>query len=212
PGRRGGTGETVDAPAGDGRRRDGEAWRSTGPYRGGSLLPDLTVIAPVFQQGRLAFLVANRGHHADVGGPTPGSMPADSRTIADEGVLLSNELLLAGGRLREREIAALMEAAGVRGVAERLADHRAAVASNAAGARLLDELCGQLGTEVIHAWMAHVRDNAAEVMRDVIAGLLGGRAERVFRFEDGLDDGTRIAVTITARAGRDGAGPDSWEA
>jgi len=197
----GAMGETVAALLAERTMRDGEAWVSNDPFRGGSHLPDLTVITPVFQQGRLAFLVACRGHHADVGGPTPGSMPADSRTLADEGVLLSNELLVSGGRLREREIGALLEAAGVRGIPERLQDLRAQAASNAAGARLLDELCSQLGTDVVHAWMAHVRDNAAEVMRDVIAGLLAGQPERVFRFEDGLDDGTRIAVTITARAG-----------
>jgi 5-oxoprolinase (ATP-hydrolysing) len=192
----GAMGETVRALLEQREMRPGDVWLSNDPFSGGSHLPDLTVITPVFRDGALAFLVGNRGHHADVGGPTPGSMPAASRTIGEEGVLFSNALLVRGGRLQEDTITAAMEAAGVRGIPERLADLRAQVASNAAGAQLLDALCEQLGTGVVHAWMRHVHDNAAEVMRDVVAGLQDGR------FEDALDDGTAIRVAITVRDGR----------
>jgi 5-oxoprolinase (ATP-hydrolysing) len=192
----GAMGETVAALLDQREMRAGDVWLSNDPFAGGSHLPDLTVITPVFRDGRLTFLVANRGHHADVGGPTPGSMPAASRTIAEEGVLFSNTLLARGGRLQESTITTAMEAAGVREIPERLADLRAQLASNAVGARLLDTLCEQLGTEVVHAWMRHVNDNAAEVMRDVVAGLSDGS------FEDGLDDGTRLCVSITVRDGR----------
>jgi len=196
----GAMGETVRALLADRAMIDGEVWLTNDPYRGGSHLPDLTVITPVFRDGALAFLVANRGHHADVGGPTPGSMPSDSRRIEDEGVLLSNVLLARGGELCSDDLVARFAAAGVRGTEDRLADLRAQVASNAAGARALGDLCDELGTAVVHAWMDHVRANAAAVMRDVLSGLLAGRAERVFRFADGLDDGSPVAVTITVRA------------
>ncbi len=168
----------------------GDAWLVNDPYHGGSHLPDLTVISPVFRDGARAFMVANRGHHADVGGPTPGSMPADSRSIDEEGVLFEGFLLVRDGRLREDELREAMQAAGVRNVPERLADLRAQIAANAAGARLLDELCEGLGTGVVRAWMGHVHDNAAEVMGDVVRSIREGS------FEDGLDDGSRIAVSV----------------
>ena len=196
----GAMGETVAALLAERPMREGDVWLSNDPYKGGSHLPDLTVITPVFRRGALAFLVANRGHHADVGGPTPGSMPPASSTLAEEGVLFSNERLVEAGRLCEREIATLMEAAGVRGIPERLADLRAQIASNAAGVRLLQELCDELGAATVAAWMAHVADNAAAVMRDVLASLLEGRPRRRFAFADGLDDGTRIAVAIDVEA------------
>jgi 5-oxoprolinase (ATP-hydrolysing) len=197
----GAMGETVAALLAERPMREGDVWLSNDPYKGGSHLPDLTVITPVFRRGALAFLVANRGHHADVGGPTPGSMPPVSSSIAEEGVLLSNERLVEAGRLREAEIAALLAAAGVRGVPERLADLRAQVASNAAGAHLLQELCDELGVAAVTAWMRHVSDNAALVMRDVLTALLDGLPRRSFRFADGLDDGTRIAVAIDIEGG-----------
>jgi 5-oxoprolinase (ATP-hydrolysing) len=197
----GAMGETVRALMTERALREGDVWLSNDPFKGGSHLPDLTVMTPVFRDGRPAFLVANRGHHADVGGPTPGSMPADSRTLADEGVLFSNELLVRDGALREAEVGALMEAAGVRGVRDRLADLAAQAASNAHGARLLHGLCDALGTGVVQAWMGHVRDNAAEVMRDVLRRLLDGRDARRFAFEDRLDDGARLRVAIDVRAG-----------
>ena len=199
----GAMGETVRCLLDSQAMRPGDTWLTNDPYHGGSHLPDLTVITPVFRSGGRreardgpAFLVANRGHHADVGGIAPGSMPPDSRSIADEGALFRDFLLVRDGVLREREVTDVLAAAGTRGIPERLADLAAQVACNHAGARLLGGLCDELGLDVVHAWMGHLRRHAAEVMSDVVAGLRGGR------FEDGLDDGSRIRVEITVRDGR----------
>ncbi len=192
----GAMGETVRCLRESVDLRPGDAWLTNDPYRGGSHLPDLTVVSPVFRDGRLAFFVANRGHHADVGGSTPGSMPPDSRTIHEEGVLFSDFLLARDGSFREDAVVACMRAAGVRNIPERLSDLRSQLACNTEGARLLDELCDEYGLSVVHAWMGHVKDNAREVMQDVIANLHGGS------FEDRLDDGSRIRVAITVEGQR----------
>jgi len=175
--------------------RPGDAWLSNDPYGGGSHLPDLTVVSPVFREGALAFFVANRGHHADVGGKSPGSMPPDSHSLAEEGALFADTLLLRDGELREEPVAAIFRAAGTRGVAERLADLRAQVACNVLGVRLLDELCAARGTAFVQRWMALAQDNAEAVMREVVAGLRPGRCV------DRLDDGSIIAVEVR-REGR----------
>ena len=192
----GAIGETVRGLLARCDLRPGDAWLSNDPYGGGSHLPDLTVVSPVFRDGQLAFLVANRGHHADVGGLRAGSMPPDSTRIEQEGALFRDVLLLRDGRLREDGVLATLRAAGARGLDERLGDLRAQVACNVAGARLLHALCDQEGTETVQRWMAAVEDNAAAVMADVVAGLRGGV------FEDGLDDGSRIRVSVTVEDGR----------
>jgi len=192
----GAMGETVRHLLARRPMREGDVWVTNDPYAGGSHLPDITVIRPVFVEGRLRFLVANRGHHADVGGAVPGSMPADSTTIDEEGLLLTQEPLVRDGRLLEDEVRARMEAAGVRGVDERLGDLRGQVACCASGARLLAGLCAQYGVDVVSAWTDHLRAHAAEVMRDVVGGLRDGV------FEDGLDDGTRIRCAVTVADGR----------
>ncbi|MGQ0552249.1 MAG: hydantoinase B/oxoprolinase family protein [Planctomycetota bacterium] len=205
----GAMGETVRAlleQRGD-RLRHGDAWLSNDPYHGGSHLPDLTVMTPVFRDGKLAFLVANRGHHADVGGPTPGSMPADSRHIEAEGALLSNLLLAREGELLTEEVSALLARAGTRGLGERLADLRAQVASNAAGVARLHALCEELGARVVAAWMERVQEHGAAVMEDVLSTLLAGRSTARFHCEDTLDDGTPLAVTVTLHAAHAQAGP-----
>jgi len=192
----GAMGETVRHVLQHCELRDGDAWLSNDPYRGGSHLPDLTVVTPVFREGRLSFLVANRGHHADVGGIAPGSMPPDSRTISEEGALFSGDLLLRDGQLMADAVRDVFVAAGTREPDERMADLGAQVAANCEGARLLHEICDRHGTALIATWMDHVLDNGAEVMADVVAGLSGGR------FEDQLDDGTVVAVSVTVDAGR----------
>ena len=176
--------------------RDGDAWLSNDPYHGGSHLPDITVVTPVFRAGRLAFLVANRGHHADVGGKIPGSMPPRSTSIHEEGALLCDVLLVRDGRLREGEISLQLAAAGARDLPERLADLQAQAAACAHGARLLHALCDERGDAFVTRWMGHVLDNGEAVMADVLAGLRGGS------FRDGLDDGSIVAVNITVADGR----------
>lgn len=173
---------------------------SNDPFRGGSHLPDITVVSPVFIEGRLSFFVANRGHHADVGGMVPGSMPPNSRTIEEEGTCLHDVALVENGRLRERELATLL-AAGlhpVRGIPERLADLAAQASANALGARRLAELVEEHGLAVVQAYMRHVRDDAADAVRELLATLPQG----VHRFADAMDDGSRIEVAVTVSGDR----------
>ncbi len=182
--------------------RAGDAWLTNDPYAGGSHLPDLTVITPVFRDDTLAFFVANRGHHADIGGIVPGSMPAHSTSIHEEGALFTHELIVRDGRLLVDKLVGHFEGGGVRGIPERLGDLRAQVAANTTGAALLDELCAELetpaqpGLAAVGRWMELVADNAAEVMQDVVATLRPGS------FFDTLDDGSRIAVEIRREGDR----------
>ena len=181
--------------------RPGDVYVTNDPYHGGSHLPDVTVITPVFSPaGRRTFFVASRGHHADIGGVAPGSMPPDTRTIDEEGVLIHEFLLVSKGRLREREFVELLSGGPhpARNIRERLGDVQAAVAANAAGVRLLGELIERYGLDVVTAYMRHVRDNAAEAMRAVLGELPDGEHS----FEDFLDDGSRIAVTVRIKGDR----------
>lgn len=176
--------------------RPGDVYAANNPYDGGSHLPDITVVTPVFTaSGVRLFFVANRGHHADIGGAAPGSMPAFSTSIEEEGVLIDNLHIVADGVLREAELrAALLQGPHpARNIPERLSDFQAQVAANLHGAALVQELCGKYGEEAVRRYMGHVRDNAAEIMRAAIAALPQG--EHVF--SDRLECGARIAVCVT---------------
>jgi 5-oxoprolinase (ATP-hydrolysing) len=179
-----------------GRMRPGDVFALNDPYHGGTHLPDVTVVTPVFgtgpASGDIWFYVASRGHHAEIGGVSPGSMPADSRRIEEEGVLIDNWLLVSGGRLREAETLGLLTAAVYpsRNPAANLADLRAQVAANEKGAAELRAMVGQYGLEVVHAYMGHVQENAAEAVRNVIGALADGRCD----YE--LDNGARIRVAV----------------
>ena len=180
----------------DGRGiRRGDAYVLNAPYAGGTHLPDITVIAPVFvsEQGdKPDFFVAARGHHADVGGIAPGSMPPGSRTIAEEGVLLDNVLLLDEGRLCEAELRALLSSGEYpsRNVDQNMADLAAQLAACARGAKGLSAACAEHGTQVVKAYMGHVHANAEEAVRRLVARLSDGR----FRLE--MDNGAVIAVAV----------------
>jgi 5-oxoprolinase (ATP-hydrolysing) len=174
------------------------------PYHGGTHLPDITVVTPVFlpspsPSGRGVepiFYVASRGHHADVGGITPGSMPPFSRTIADEGVLFDNFRLVEGGRLREAELLAALTAGAhpARNPQQNLADLRAQIAANERGVQELQALVGQVGLETVRAYMGHVQDNAEECVRRVITALEDGHCTLP------LDNGAQITVKVTVDA------------
>ncbi|MDE1173430.1 MAG: hydantoinase B/oxoprolinase family protein [Parvibaculaceae bacterium] len=173
----------------------GDVFVLNAPYNGGTHLPDVTVIAPVFGEGDAGaplFYVAARGHHADIGGITPGSMPAHSRTVAEEGVLIDNFRLVDKGRFREAELRALLASGPwpVRNVEQNLADIRAQIAACEKGIQELHRMTGQFGLETVRAYMAHVQDNAEESVRRVI-GIL-----RDARFESVMDDGARICVEV----------------
>ena len=177
-----------------GELRDGDAYLLNSPYAGGTHLPDLTVVAPVFMEAaEPLFFVAARAHHADIGGMTPGSMPAESTAIGDEGVLIEDFLLVDRGRLREEAAAEMLSGAAypVRDLAQNLADLRAQVAANTRGANELRRMVNDFGLEVVRTYMRHVQDNAEEAVRRAIDRLRGGD----FTLE--LDSGAVIAVRVT---------------
>src|SRR6266567_1468367 len=178
-----------------GRMKAGDVTMLNAPYNGGTHLPDVTVITPVFDDpGReILFYVGSRGHHADIGGVTPGSMPPKSCVIEEEGVLIDNFLLVAEGRLREAETVALLSSGRypARNVEQNMADLRAMVAANEKGAQELKLMVGHFGLEVVHAYMRHVQDNAEEAVRRVIDVLKDGE------FNYAMDNGAVIRVRIT---------------
>ena len=194
----GAMGETVRRLVADGPPPcPGDVFVTNDPYRGGSHLPDVTVITPVFHGERLVAFAASRAHHAEIGGAVPGSMPPRSTCLAEEGVLLRSAKLVDRGASREAEIAALLRAGPYpsRRVADNLADLAAQAAANRAGAAGLVELADRIGLDVLLAYMRHLQDEAASKMRRALAALPDGR----FPFVDHLDDGTPIAVTVTIR-------------
>jgi len=193
----GAMGETVRAilaARGDEGLRAGQAVASNDPFHGGSHLPDVTVVSPVFVEGTLAFFVANRGHHADVGGIRPGSMPPDATRIEEEGLRFHDLTLVEDGVFAEDEVRALLGAGPwpVRNPEEMISDLRSQVAANAVGARLLTELCERDGRERVEARMRAVIEDAAEATRELLARLPQGS----HRFEDALDDGSPLVVCV----------------
>jgi len=178
-----------------GTMQAGDVYVLNAPYAGGTHLPDVTVIMPVFVDASPTptFYVAARGHHADIGGITPGSMPPDSTHVDQEGVLLDNIQLVAQGRFLEPEIRDLLTSGQypVRNVEQNLADLRAQVAACTKGAQELERMCGQFGLDVVRAYMQHVQDNAEEVVRRTLSVLKDGR------FEYALDDGAKIVAAVS---------------
>ncbi|MBV7534607.1 hydantoinase B/oxoprolinase family protein [Duganella sp. sic0402] len=177
-----------------GRMRAGDVFMLNDPYNGGTHLPDVTVITPVFDQAgaRILFYVGSRGHHADIGGTTPGSMPPDSRVIEEEGVLINNFKLVDGGQLREAETRALLAGAQhpARNPDQNLADLRAQIAANQKGVDELHKMVAHFGLDVVQAYMGHVQDNAEEAVRRVISALQDGG------FTLPLDNGAQIQVAV----------------
>jgi 5-oxoprolinase (ATP-hydrolysing) len=183
-----------------GRMRPGNVYVLNAPYNGGTHLPDVTVITPVYDdpQREILFYVGSRGHHADIGGITPGSMPPDSKVVEEEGVLIDNFLLVEEGRLREREARALLASGAwpARNVEQNIADLRAQIAANEKGAQELRRMVAHFGLDVVRAYMGHVQDNAEESVRRVIGVLKDGA------FELPLDNGAAIRVRISIGADR----------
>jgi 5-oxoprolinase (ATP-hydrolysing) len=204
--------------------RRGDVYVLNDPYHGGTHLPDVTVVTPVYLDAATAegssppargddavrerplFYVASRGHHADIGGITPGSMPPFSRTIAEEGVLIDNFLLVRDGRLAEAELRALMAGGPwpVRNPDQTLADLRAQIAANEKGVHELRAMVRRFGLDTVLAYMNHVQDNAEESVRRVIDRLaadLRNDGVAANAFELPLDNGAviRVAVTLDAR-------------
>ncbi len=178
-----------------GNIRPGDVFMMNNPFNGGTHLPDVTVITPVFDdaQENIIYTVASRGHHADIGGTTPGSAPPDSRHIEEEGVLIDNFLLVKEGDLQEQQTRDLLSSAKYpcRNVDQNMADLSAQIAANATGARELQKITRQFGLETVHAYMGHVQDNAEESVRRVLDVL------HDCQFTYPLDSGAQIKVQIT---------------
>ncbi|PHQ68899.1 MAG: 5-oxoprolinase [Sneathiella sp.] len=173
----------------------GDVFVLNAPYNGGTHLPDVTVITPVFDLagGNVLFYVASRGHHADIGGLTPGSMPPHSQTVEEEGVILDNILLVDGGRLLEAEIIEVLSSGKYpsRNPAQNIADLKAQIAACEKGIQELRKMVVHFGLDVVHAYMGHVQDNAEESVRRVLDVLKDGS------FTYPLDDGYKITVKIS---------------
>lgn len=178
-----------------GRMNRGDVYAVNDPYHGGTHLPDITVITPVFDRASedILFYVASRGHHAEIGGITPGSMPATSHDVHEEGVLFDNWPLVENGRFREAETRRLLTGARYpsRNPDTNLADLRAQIAANTKGVDEVGNMIDHFGLDVVQAYMRHVQDNAEQAVRRVIDTLNDG----AYRYE--LDSGAVIAVTIT---------------
>jgi 5-oxoprolinase (ATP-hydrolysing) len=178
--------------------RRGDVYVLNDPYHGGTHLPDITVVTPVFapEADEIWFYVAARGHHAEIGGMSPGSMPAASTRVEQEGVLIDNWLLVRDARLREAETVALLSGAEYpsRDPATNLADLRAQIAANETGIAELRAMVEHFGLDVVHAYMGHVQENAAESVRRVITALHDGS----YAYE--LDNGAMVKVAVRVNA------------
>ncbi|PIF26384.1 5-oxoprolinase (ATP-hydrolysing) [Acidovorax sp. 56] len=181
-----------------GKMQPGDVFVLNDPYHGGTHLPDITVITPVYLADEAAptFYVGSRGHHADVGGVTPGSMPPFSTRIEEEGVQINNVKLVERGVLREAEMIALLQSGEYpsRNPQQNMADLRAQIAANEKGQQELRRMVAEFGLDVVQAYMRHVQDNAEESVRRVITRLKDGA------FTLPLDNGAQISVAVKVDA------------
>jgi 5-oxoprolinase (ATP-hydrolysing) len=177
-----------------GTLKPGDSIMLNNPYNGGTHLPDVTVITPVFSRdgSRILFVVGSRGHHADIGGKTPGSAPPDSRHIDEEGVLIDNFKMVDQGHLRDAETRVLLASGRYpcRNIDQNMADLRAQVAANETGVREILRMVGQFGQPVVDAYMQHVQDNAESAVRRAIDTLKDGE------FHYPMDSGSAIHVAV----------------
>ncbi|MDX2263678.1 MAG: hydantoinase B/oxoprolinase family protein [Hyphomicrobiales bacterium] len=178
--------------AAGGELREGDAYMLNAPYEGGTHLPDITVVSPVFADGAPEFYVAARGHHADIGGAAPGSITPSARTIEEEGVYIPVRKLTHGGAFLEADVRALL--AGARHPARNpdanIADLKAQVAANARGAEQLRAMADEFGLDAVRAYMAHAQDYGERCVREAIGALTDGA------FQVETDQGARICVAV----------------
>ncbi len=216
-----------------GELQPGDVLVSNHPAAGGSHLPDITVITPVFRDGTIIFWVASRGHHADIGGISPGSMPPNSRRIEEEGACITSFKLVEDGIFQEEGIADLLLApgnlapqpgrptiAGTRLLADNISDLKAQVAADQKGIELVLEMVDHYGLDVVQAYMGHVQDAAEAAVRSRLKELSRAKGMQVkdtVRAVDHLDDGSPIVLSLTidrndgsAVFDFDGTGPEIW--
>ncbi len=193
----------------EGRMKPGDVYVLNAPYNGGTHLPDVTVITPVWEKegadaenNRILFYVGSRGHHADIGGITPGSMPSSSKVLEEEGVLIDNFLLVEQGRFREKETVELLRSGRypARNVTQNVADLQAQVAANEKGAQELRRMVDYFGLEVVHAYMKHVQDNAEASVRRVLEKMSDVLTDGEFALP--MDCGATLRVRVTIGADR----------
>ncbi|WP_313336955.1 hydantoinase B/oxoprolinase family protein [Sphingobium yanoikuyae] len=198
----------ADGRAIDGRGMlPGDVYALNAPYDGGTHLPDVTVVMPVFVDGAAhapAFYVAARGHHADIGGISPGSMPPDSRSIEEEGIVLDNILVVDQGRFLEGDLRALLGSGRwpSRNIDQNIADLSAQIAACARGAAELQRISGDYGADVVAAYMGHVQDQAEAAVRRLIDRLSDGH----YRYA--MDNGAEVVVNVTIDRAARGATVD----
>jgi len=209
---------------------EGDVWLCNHPQEGGSHLPDMTVITPLWHGGKMVMVVANRGHHADIGGITPGSMPPFSRSLKEEGCAIRGLKLVRAGEFQQQQIEAVLSQPNVddsgnaipasRRLADNISDLKAQVAANQCGIRLLTELIATCGLDTVHAYMGYLQDHAEQAVRQGLCQLAQQQEKQhgslVVEAEDLLDDGTAIALTLhlshagEARFDFTGSGPQHW--
>jgi len=171
----------------------GDVYLVNSPYHGGTHLPDITVITPVFQgDGEPSFFVASRGHHSDIGGKTPGSMPPDSKNIEEEGVLSSGMKIVERGTFQEEDLMEWLKGGRypARDPYQNIADLKAQIAANVKGSSELKKLMGKYGRETVLAYMGHVQDNAERSVRNVLGSLKEGSSELL------MDQDSRIRLSV----------------
>ncbi len=176
---------------------EGEVWVSNHPEVGGSHLPDITVVTPVLKNGKPVFFVANRGHHADVGGITPGSMPPFSKTLQEEGACIKTFKLVQDGEFQEEGIKQILMDAGARSLSDNISDLKAQVAANQKGIYLLNELIELHSLEVVQAYMKYLQNNASDSVRALLRSFCGDKEEIRLQARDSLDDGSEINLMLS---------------
>ncbi len=189
--------------------RNGDMYLANNPHQGGSHLPDMTIVTPVFcREEKPSYYLANRGHHADIGGITPGSMPPSSKTIYDEGIVIGNFLLVRDGRFREKEVTGLLSSGNypARNIPERLSDLRAQIAANNKGLIELLRMNETYGTTTVQRYMTFIRNNARHAMEHAIKKLVADAGKHEFSYSDRMDNGAVLSVSL--RAGMTGQKPE----
>ncbi|MEC7640877.1 MAG: hydantoinase B/oxoprolinase family protein [Nitrospinota bacterium] len=176
--------------------QEGEVWVSNHPEMGGSHLPDITVVTPVLKHGKPIFFVANRGHHADVGGITPGSMPPFSKNLEEEGACIKTFKLVKGGEFQEEEIKKIFADAGGRSLSDNISDLKAQVAANQKGIALLNNMIDTWSLEVVQAYMRHLQSNASDSVRNLLRAFCGNKKGVQLQAKDLLDDGSEINLVL----------------
>jgi len=182
---------------------DGDVLVSNHPSAGGSHLPDITVMTPVFDHGKVVFFVASRGHHADIGGISPGSMPPLSKHLFEEGAAVKSYKLVRQGVFQEAGITEILMApaqypgcSGTRNLRDNLSDLKAQIAANNRGIGLVKELIADYGLDVVQAYMQHIQENAEIAVREMLREVKRKTAGAVLEAEDFMDDGTKIHLRV----------------